>query len=221
MAYIPDLNRHDRPSGTIVSGAYSVGWLNTILNQFYAVFPWAATVTQLLGAFVAHSDAYALPANFILDVKNGLLVKVNDRFQRVFRKPLQDAIDMGYNQNEGIPRIYTFQGDFLRIAPIPDQSYVGHLWYYKRPDALTANQVPVFPSDLILVEYIRIRALEWIRAAPIGSSQQYTEGRIAELIKAGLGNEPEQAAIPLAGDTFLPGAGSQSLEGSWLVRWNG
>ena len=134
------------------------------------------------------------------------------------RRPLQNAIDMGYNLPSGVPVLYTFQGNNVLIAPTPDQAYPVDMWYYNRPSALAATDVPIFPSDLILVNYIRITALEWIRALPIGSSLQYTEARIADLIKAGLGNEPERAEIPLADDQFLVGAGSSDYSSTdWLV----
>jgi hypothetical protein len=204
------------PAGTIVSTAFSIQWLETILHTFYSNFPWAATVTLVAGATVPHLNTYVIPTNFILDVKNGLILNINGSWKRVFRKPIQNFIDIAYNMPEGPPRIYTLGNNYFGLAPTPDIEYSGRLWYYALPAPLEDDGVPVFPSDLILVNYIRLVALEWIRALPIGSAQAYTEGKIAELIRAGLGNEPENEEIPL-GSSFLQGAGPDNTgSSSWM-----
>lgn len=222
MAEVPslyqlDISNGNPYTGTIKTTALTIGWLQQGIDLFYSRFPWASTISVLQSAFTAHQNFYNLPTNFIMDVRDALLVIVNGKAQRLRRKPLQNAISAGYNLPEGVPRIYTLSATTLLVAPTPDQSYPGHLWYYYLPAALLGSSIPQFPSDLTLIEYVRVRAMEWIRAAPPGSALNYAEIQIGMLIKSGLGYEPENQEVPLDHEVFIPGAGQGwSGSSSWL-----
>lgn len=223
MAEVPSLNVLDVSNGNphtgvINAAAMTIGWLQDAIDLFHGRFPWAAVAgPPVIGNFTAGSNVYQLPTDFILDVKDGLLVEVNGRMRRVLRKPLQNAIDLGYNIPSGVPRIYTFSGTAFVVAPVPDQDYPGHLWYYRLPPLLVGATIPRFPSDLILIEFVRIRAMEWIRAAPPGAALAYAERQVYELRKSGLGNEPENEDVPLDTRTFIRGAGDTGYGGhDWL-----
>jgi hypothetical protein len=212
MAEVPSLNVLDVSNGnpntgTINPGAMTIGWLQRGVDLFHGRFPWSAVVEVVIGSFTAHNPIYAVPANFILDVKDGLLVEVNGKMQRVLRKPIQNAISLGYNIPDGVPRIYTFSGTSFVVAPTPAENYPGQLWFYGLPAALTGSTIPRFPSDLVLIEFVRVRAMEWIRAAPPGAALRYAETQVYEIRKSGLGNEPENEDVPLDPHTFGYGSG--------------
>ena len=62
-----------------------------------------------------------------------------------------------------MPLIYAVQPPNLLLASAPDQAYSADFWYYALPTELGPNTVLQFPSDIIVVEYTRLRANEWIR----------------------------------------------------------
>src|SRR5260370_5401545 len=75
MIGAPALNDNDRPAGTIVSTALSIGWLQDALNLFADEFPWAQMIAKQ-SITIAPSAVVALPADFILDVRNGIYLPV-------------------------------------------------------------------------------------------------------------------------------------------------
>jgi hypothetical protein len=214
---VVDVSSGNPHTGTINAGAMSIDWLTNGINYFLSVFPWAATATTGAGNLVAGTATVSLLPNFVLDLKDGLILTVNTKQRRLRRRGLQDLITLGMNQNNGVPRIYTVQGLSIRVAPTPDLNYPYTLWFWERPPSLTGAQVPLFPSDLILVEYVRIKAMEYIRAAPPGAAMQYADRAIAELRKSGLGNETEYDTIPLDPTVFVPGAGDRGWDNNaWM-----
>ena len=222
MAEVPRLNQlcvsDGNPfTGTITDGSIAVTWLQLGINMFYSVFPWASIVDTADVSYVASTNTIALPADFILDFRNGLLLTVGTRTKRLRRRGLQDVLNVSLRTQEGPPQVYGIQGANLLVAPTPDQAYTGTLWYYARPAALTTSVVPQFPSDLVLVEFIRIKAMEFIRAAPPGAAIAYCEQQIVKLRKSGLGHEPESEDIPLDPYTFIPNAGGAGAPGwAWM-----
>jgi hypothetical protein len=219
MAEVPSLNQLDVSNGnphtgTINATAMTIGWLQDALNLFYGRFPWAGVVTSGAVTFTANTNTIALPASFILDLRDGLLITVGSNIRRLRRRGLQNLISYSLNQNAQTPAMYCVQGTNLLVAPTPDIQYSGILWYYALPAALTGSAVPAFPSDLTLIEYVRIKAMEWIRAAPPGAALSYAERQIVELRKSGLAHNPENEDIPFDRNTFIPGSGGGGL-GSW------
>jgi hypothetical protein len=212
MAEVPSLNVIDvsngNPfSGTINASAMSIEWLQEILDFFHTIVPWAGIVTSTSVTFTDSTATIALESDFILDVKDGLLITVNSVTRRLRRVGLQNLISMSLNTNEGVPLVYCVQATNFRVTPTPDQTYTGTLWYYARPSALSSSTVPSFPSDLTLIEAVRIRAMEWIRAVPPGTALGYCETQVAKLRKSGLGHEPESMDIPLDPYVYRPQAG--------------
>lgn len=231
MASIPTLDARDRPTyvqaGTetdvIDTTALSIKWLQEGLDIFHAKFPWAGTVTSAAISITASSQDITLPSDFILDVKHGLLISVSSKFRRLRRNNFQRwlSFDLQYQGSARTPERYTFikgASDNLskiQITPIPDISYTGKLWYYALPAVLTKNDIPLFPTDHTLVEYIRIRALEWVRAYDPGTAQTFVENEIARLIRNGLANEPEEDVIEFNSEVY------GNVDESTSYRWMG
>jgi len=81
----------------------------------------------------------------------------------------------------------------------------GELWYYALPAVLEANDIPDFPVDYTLIEYVRIRAGEWINRFVPGTARDFAEKEIGALRQSGLNNEPENDEIPFDGDIYRLG----------------
>ena len=215
MADIPSLNVVDVSNGNPLTGTINAinmsgSWLQDMVWWFQAEFPWAQLATTATGAMVAGTATITPPSDFILDLKDGLLVTVNSVQRRMQRVGLQNLISYSLSHTtSAAPMVYAVQGATIRMSPTPDQAYTYTLWYYQRQAALTGAAVPTFPSDLVLVEYIRIKALEWIRAVPPGAALGYANSRVTEMRKSGLGYEAESDTIPLDTRSFIPGAGSR------------
>ena len=67
---------------------------------------------------------------------------------------------------------------------------------------IASGDTPFFPDDYILVHYVWIKAQEWHRVVPIGTALQYSEDRIKDLQKAGIGLESEPTEVELDRRTF-------------------
>lgn len=224
MADVPTLNLLDVSNsnpvtGTINASATSINWLQEFVWHMQSIFPWAQLATTATGTMTSGTATISLPSDFILDLRDGLLVTVaTGTTKRVRRASLQDLITYSLSHTSGAaPTVYTVQGSTLRLSPTPNSAYAYTLWYWQRQAALSGSTVPVFPSDLCLVEYIRIKALEWIRAVPPGTALGYANQQVTELRKSGLGYESENSDIPFDPMYFIPGAGGRSAESSsWM-----
>lgn len=212
-----DVSNGNPVTGTVNAAATSAAWLQNIVNYFLSFFPTAANAVSAPVTFAAGSPTVAQPADFILDLRDGLIITVDTTQRRLKRRGLQDLISRSLNQNAGAPAIYAVQGSNLLVAPTPDIAYSGTLWYWQRPAALSGATVPVFPSDLVLVEYVRIMALEWIRALPPNSALTYADAQIAKMRKSGLGFESEHDTIPLDPTVFIPAAGERETGNWWWL----
>jgi hypothetical protein len=224
LADVPSLNVLDVSNGNPMTGTINAtnssgAWLQNMVWYMQGQFPWAQLATTATGTFTPGVPTITPPADFILDLRNGLLLTVGSTTRRLRRVGLQDLITYSLRRTTAaVPVVYAVQGALIRVSPTPDQAYAYTLWYWQRQAALTGSVVPTFPSDLVLVEYIRIKALEWIRAVPPGSALSYANLQVAELRKSGLGYESENDTIPLDTRYFIPGAGDRE-DGSWL--WMG
>jgi hypothetical protein len=206
MVGAPALNTNDRPAGTILSTALSVGWLQDILNLMAEQFPWAQAIKT--ATLVISAQAVPYPADFILDVRDGvyLMNSANPTVpnQRIRRLPYQQMLNrMVALPTAGVPTRYTVLPPNISFWRTPDITYTATLAYYARPSVETAGTIATFPDDVTLIEYVRFRALEWIRAVDPGSALKYAMGRIAAFRKAGLGYEPEDTTIPFDSDQFI------------------
>lgn len=225
MIAAPALNFNDRPSATIVSTAISIMWLQDALNLFYDEFPWAQTLKTASVTLAAAANTFTPPADFIMDVRDGLYLPSSTtggplRLQRtpygqlLARVIFTDTTSAG----QGIPKRYTvLSPTSIQYYPTADVAYAATIAYYARPAVLSATTVPVsFPSDLPLIEYVRLRGLEWIRAIDNGSALKYVLGQIADLRKSGLGFEPEDSTIAFDPDQFIPGGSASGTASGWM-----
>ena len=140
----------------------------------------------------------ALPSDFILDVRDGLIITPSDGGPgRLARRDLPELITRNIGASTGQPTIYTITDPNVRVFPAPNKSYTATLWYYKLPALLEAHEKPLFPSDFCLVQYVRLMGEEWLKVAQPGTAQVYAERECAKLLKTGLGREPESTEIRL------------------------
>jgi hypothetical protein len=211
MAQLPNLMIHDIPNGVVQQDAYSIQWLQDILDFWYHMVPFSATVQPDVQLnCVAQQSYVVLPSDFILDVRNGYLVQTvpgdNTSFKRTLRLPLQKFINRKISNqastNVNYPTMYSiidvdaFGNQLMQVTPTPTIATVGKLYYYALPPVLQAGDKPAFPNDYVCTEYIRIRALEWNRVYDPGTAQKFCEKIIAGMKSAGLMNEPEDDEIP-------------------------
>lgn len=71
----PTLDQHDRPNApTIDAGAFSISWLQNALDRFHQVFPWAGLVKAVPITLAQGNPAIALPSDFLLDVRDGIVI---------------------------------------------------------------------------------------------------------------------------------------------------
>jgi len=223
MSQAGNVERHDCPDGVVLPDAYSIGWMQDILDWWYHMFPFSSTVTKVSLNCTANSDSITLPSDFILDVRNGYHVQRtpgdNLSFQKVFRIPLQKFINRQlYYQgasNIKFPSYYNIQGRIMKIVPTPIISTVGQLWYYKLPTVLGTDDIPDFPNDYVIVEYLRIRALEFVRVHDPGTAQKFCDKIVGSMKAAGLMNEPEDDEIPFDDLVNRPSPGHLNTY-SWM-----
>ncbi len=205
------LDAKDRPSSpTIEDDALSITWLQEALDIFAKRFPWSLNLTTSAPSITAGDVDFTVPSDFVLDYRNGLgLTNVSPGFAflgRLQRKSLNFLLDLPQGSVAspvvGPPTYYAVRGNSVLFAPKADKSYLMIFHYYQLPTALVGGEVPYFPDDYILVHYVWIKAQEWHRVVPIGTALQYSEDRIKDLQKAGIGLEAEPTEIELDKGTF-------------------
>ena len=212
MVDSPSLNELDRPSGTVVAAALSIGWLQDALDLFHNRFPWAGIVKSTSVTISSGNDTLSLPSDFIMDVRGGLLITTAGKKRRLGRWPLQRFVTASLlYDTAGVPERYVVLPPNLRVWRLPDATYSGTLWYYALPTTLAAATVPNFPSDWVLVEYIRLRGLEWLQKTQPGTALNYAQDQVRALLASGLGFEPEDDVLPLDTDVY----GSREVSQPW------
>lgn len=242
MVQLPNLKQHDCPDGVVQQDAFAIDWLQDILDFWYHMVPFSATVDTVDLNCTANSDTLVLPSDFILDVRNGYLVQQVPgdvaSYRRVYRVPVQKFINRQLmnqrSSNINFPRFYSIVGDqvttassgvilsqlqTMQVTPTPNIATVGKLWYYKLPPALLAEEKPKFPNDYVCIEYLRIRALEWSRIFEPGTAQKFCDKVVAGMKAAGLMNEPEDDEMPMDELVFKKGGFDQVYLNSYA--WMG
>lgn len=232
MVQLSNLETHDAPLGVVQSNAFSIKWLQDILDFWYHIMPFSATVVDVPISCTANSDIIVLPSDFILDVRNGLEVQtvpgdVNS-YKKKWRLPLQKFRNkrLEHQGATGVnfPEYYCVVGDDgvvatqyqrMRITPTPSIATLCKLWYYKLPPVITATQKPKFPDDYACIEYIRLRALEWAGINTPGTAQKFCTSIVAKYKASGLLNEPEDDEIPLDEQVYRHG-GRQFSHTAWM-----
>ena len=220
MVGAPALNNNDRPVGTILSTALSVGWLSDFVNLLAEQFPWAQAI-KTQAVTIPTTGLVTLPADFILDVRNGLYLmnaaNPTTQNQRLTRTSFQKMLDRQVSiPTVGAPSRYTVLPPTLQVWKTPDITSSGVLAYYARPAVAVGSTIFAFPDDVTLIEYVRLRGLEWIREAKTeaGAALEYAKKRIADFRKSGLGHEPEDDTIPFDRDQFIAQGDQSSAQ--WM-----
>ena len=201
MTDSPVLDQKDRPGGVIEPGALCIGFLQDGLDYWHHRFPWAGALTST--QLVVSGPYIQLPEDFILDMRDGLVIKVTDGGPgRLMRRDVQQIVTIRAEGQSGVPRIYAVADPVISVAPAPNKPYTAWLYYYKLPLVLGPGDKPNFPSDWCLIEYVRLRCEEWVRAQPPGTAMAYAERECTKLLKTGLGREPESTTLRLDPATF-------------------
>lgn len=202
------LDAHDRPGGVdspLMDNALTIQWLQQGLDRFVREFPWMGAVTTAT-LTLPTSGSLPVPTDYILDVRDGMIVPTKQT--RLYRlASLQQYIrsQVVPQGAASCPHAYIVQHQTIRLVPVPQTALSATFWYYALPAALDANDIPSFPDDFTLSEYIRLRGLEHCRVMQPGTAQQYIAAQIVQLKQAGLGGEPEADEIELDRRHFLPG----------------
>ena len=199
------LDKKDRPGGIITINALSITWLQEALDRFHKKFPFAADIKAVTLNIAALDNTFPLPADYILDYKDGVLL--NDDAGRLRRRTLSVILNKTQgttaSPHKSVPKIYAPRGGTLiaDFYPRADKAYTATFYYYALPAIIAATDVPSFPDDAILVEYVWVKAQEWHRVVPPGTALKFANDQIADLQKSGIGIEPEEDEIPL-GEMF-------------------
>jgi hypothetical protein len=217
------LDQKDRPLGTALSPqAITIGFLQDGLDFFHRKFPWTGLVARqsfTIASGVAEYPLATLVPDYVLDVRDGVRIvgSAPQNFTRLQRKSLTYILDRPTDA-PGTPAVYCLVSGVLRLWPVPDKTWTGgELWYYKLPPILAAGDIPAFPDDWTLVEFIRLRGKEWTGEAPPGAAMDYCNLKCAELQRAGLGNEAVEDSLGLDRTFYRPfGAQGEAGRGSWM-----
>jgi hypothetical protein len=208
LASSPTVDAHDRPGGVIQSNAYCIRWLQNALDMFHSRYPFSMDVTSVNMAMIPNEPALRLatdyglylPTDFVLDVRNGLLVNLGSRLARVRQYSFQRWLDISntYSGNpQTYPLAYTLIKNQIKIAPLVTSTITASLWYYAQPAILEADSVVPFPDEWTLIEFIRLKAREWTNSIDVGIAQQYMQKELGRLRSAGLLHNSEYDSIPL------------------------
>lgn len=207
MSQVVQLIKHDCPDGVVQTEAYSIQWLQDIIDFWYHMVPFSSGVTMVQLNIPAHTNAIPVPDDFILDVRNGYLIQTTEDSnskRRMIRVPLQKWINrdlhaQGQSANHSV--FYMVQGRTIKVTPAGNVDRNAWLWYYFLPPTLLSNDTPLFPNDYVMTEYLRIRALEWCGSFEPGTAQKFCDKVVGGMKAAGLMNESEDDEIPF--DTLV------------------
>jgi len=208
LASSPTVDAHDRPGGVIQENAYSIKWLQNALDMYHKRYPFSTDVTSVAIAMpggstdvvLASDSTKYVPTDFMIAVRNGLIVNVAGQLLRVRETSFQywlNFYNTFINSPAQWPMRYTFINSRLKIAPLLSASQAGTLWYYKQPAKLEADSEPSFPDEWTLIEFVRLKAQEWTRSIDPGTAQMYMQKELGRLRSAGLLHNTEYDSIPI------------------------
>jgi len=217
LAASPTVIQHDMPGGMVASNAWSIKWLQNALDLFHRKYPFSSDIVDVNITIrasnvdlVLSSDLVTyLPTDYIIDVKDGIDITINNQIFFLIRKSYQywrRYYLTCQNTPSSRPYIYTKINNKIKVLPLLDNPVSGVLHYYSLPSALNPQDPVTFPDEFILIEFVRLKALEWTRAreVPIGTAQQYLVKQLAGLRVSGLLDEPEfEDAVPLNNNQII------------------
>jgi len=224
MAKTPTLDINDRPQEVFLTTALSIKWLQEALDIFHVKFPWASDIVDVNVVVANAGFTITLPDDFVLDVRDGLLPIHPTTLKKVRAKRFNYqkflSFDLSRQGNKGRPLVYAFKSNSAKtakemiVSPVADQAYNCTLHYYHLPAVLEADDIPIFPTDHALVEYVRIRVGEWVSFYPPGTAQAMAEKEIARLQASGLANEPESDVVEYDNSVYGKMRGGNSWD--WM-----
>ena len=200
------LDAKDRPLGIILPTALSITWLQEAVDYFAKKFPWSQMVKSTSWSLTTNANTIAQPADFILDYRDGLVIDslpgasspTTNEF-RLRKRSLFKILELPDSSRDR-PHLYTVVAAVIQVWPRANQAYTGTLYYYSLPAVLGATDVPIFPDDSILVDYVWIKGREWHRTAQVGDAMKFADALIKEMQTAGIGNEAEDDQLGMDSD---------------------
>lgn len=211
------LDQKDRPRGVIEPNALTIGFLQDGLDFFHNMFPFTGLVKKQTYTFSGTTD-YTLPTDFIHDCRDGVRVLQTDPKVKIRLLRKSQSWILGRDTTRiGQPYAYLIRGKTLVIFPTPDKSYTGgELWYFAMPAPLDADDIPEFPDDWTLIEYVRYRGKEWTGELPAGEAIKFCTSVVAKLQASGLGNEADNDALELDHGIFRPTGSEAARPWDWM-----
>ena len=207
LADSPTLNEKNRSDGSLIDAtAMVIEWLQEGIDYFYTLYPLAGLTTFANFTIAAATTVYALPTDTLKVYRDGLVLPSDSI--RVAKKSLSFILGLSLTR-VGPPQYYVEAYPNIQLWPIPDKAYSASIAYYKMPPALINTEVPAFPSDYVLVEYVHLKCKEWLEAIPKGSAMEFAKAQVSELRKAGIMDQLEEDVIPFDRSAF-PGGGSRA-----------
>lgn len=233
LADIPTLDASDRPDGVLLPRAKSIAWFQMALDAFSKRFPFATTVTtvEMLAPVndpilrLAEDTTKMMPNDFNLDVQDGLMLRPNDgMIGRMRKRSLQSYLDITLqfqNHRGNYPVSYCVFGDHIKVTPVTDErAYLITMWYFQMKPPLKAEEIPQEMDEWALAEFIRMKALEWIRLLPPDSAKTYLNKELANLKTIGLMHNMEREKLPLQNIVYLDAMlGTSSSPFAWMGTW--
>lgn len=205
----PTLLQHDVPNGIVRQDAFSIRWLQNALDMCYRKYPFSSTIltaSMSLGIgsnelVLSADNTKFLPTDFILDVRDGLIVQISNqeyRMQRIsYQYYLNYRIQNTNNNNSTRTYCYTIVGNKILVWPMVNVGLNITLHYYALPAVLQSNDYPDFPDEWVLVEYVRLKALEWTRSLDLGTAERFMTEALAKLRASGLLHDSEYDVVPI------------------------
>ena len=198
--------------------------------MFHRKYPFASDIQNVAvtvqgnntDLVLASDNTKYLPADFMLDVRDGIVITISNRTFRLKRKSFQYWLSI-YNAflntttaNLSSGGVYTIINNMFKVAPLITAAQAATLWYYALPAVMTASSIPNFPDDWTLIEFVRLKALEWTRGIDVGVAQIYMQKELARLKSSGLLNDAEYDTIPLENNQVVPNTVNRN---SWMGPW--
>ncbi len=210
LAGCSSVSQHDMPGGVVDPNAHAIKWLQNSLDMFHRKYPFSTDIQDIALTLPANSvDSYLtgitpttyLPSNFILDVRNGIEATLDSRTYRLRRKSYQYWLEYKLGTQNRVVRgalYYTIVNKRIKVLPLLSEAQSAILHYYALPELLKAEDTVSFPDEWSLIEFVRLKALEYVRAIEPGTAQGYLMKQLSGLRSSGLLNEPEyEDAIPI------------------------
>jgi hypothetical protein len=225
----PTVIQHDIPGGILQPNAYAIKWLQNALDMFHNKFPFSGdvqstSITLPVGShdiYLTGSPSVYLPTDYILDIRNGIIINYNNQLFRLKRVSFQDYLSADLS-NQNItnavrPSCYTKINERFKFTPLITSALTGTLWYFAMPALLDYNDYPAFPDEQTLIEFIRLKALEWTRSIEVGTAVAYMNKELARFRADGLLDDAEYDVAPLENNQVIQD-GQLFNRNNWMGR---